>query len=295
MAETVTASVARMIPTTTRPPVRRWRNAPAATTTPVPIAATASAIVHGTSVPVASSSASAPAAASRRPNTGQEERGLPGRADLGARLGRRLAVVPAPLRDHDRGAAEQEQRPREAAVRPEVGLRDERDDGDRHEGDAGQEPGAVPMTPQRLGGDRVGAALVGDDERCGDVDQDSGPADERQDHEGDPEERGGQVEVAPEPSRDAGEDSILSAAVELFDGRGGGFGGGHLCLSWGTIPGCAPPRRCTIRHAPEPTLIFARPGGTGNPRYTGLNIRGRPGFDVVGSPAELQAEVPEAS
>ena len=76
--ETVTASVASMIPTTTRPPVRRWRNAPAATTAPIPMAATASAIVHGTSVPVASSSASAPAPASRRPNTGRKSEGCRG-------------------------------------------------------------------------------------------------------------------------------------------------------------------------------------------------------------------------
>src|SRR5688500_20165221 len=49
-------------------------------------------------------------------------------------------------------------------------------------------------------------------------------------------------------------------------------------LSWGTIPGCAPLRRCTIRHAPEPTLIFAPSGGTGNPRYTGLQHTGATWF-----------------
>src|SRR5687768_8760744 len=173
---------------------------------------------------------------------GEEDRRLPGRADLRARLGRRLAVARAALRDHDREPAEQEQRPGEAAVRPEVGLRDDRDGRDPDERDAGEQPGPVTVPPERLGDDRVPLALIGDDERRGDIEQDPGPADERQHGEGDPEERRGEVEVAPEAAGDAREDAVVSAAVKLLDGLGGGIGGGHLCLSWGTIPGCAPPR-----------------------------------------------------
>ncbi len=57
---------------------------------------------------------------------------------------------------------------------------------------------------------------------------------------------------------EANNDSLVVKNPSGQAGHGrGGFGGGHLCLSWGTNPGCAPPRRCTIRHAPEPTLIFA--------------------------------------
>src|SRR5215210_925924 len=52
---------------------------------------------------------------------------------------------------------------------------------------------------------------------------------------------------------------------------------------------------CTIGNHPESTLIFAAGAVRRKRGYTVWDIRGRPGFDVVGSPAELQAEVPEAS
>jgi hypothetical protein len=150
------------------------------------------------STPTAARSARAPAAASSPPIDRQEERGW-ARARLRRRrlgLRRRRTVVRAALRDHDREPTQQQQRPCEAAVRPEVGLRDQRHERDADERDAREEPRSVPMAAEGLRHDRVAPPLVGDHERSGDVEQDARAADERQDHEADPEERRRDVEVA---------------------------------------------------------------------------------------------------
>ena len=112
----------------------------------------------------------------------------------------------AALREHDHQPAEQQQCPRETAVGPEVRLREQRDERDRDQADAGQEPGPVAVAPEGLGHDRVALALVRDHEPGGDVEQDARAADERQDREADPEERRGDVEVPPKAPGDAGED-----------------------------------------------------------------------------------------
>ena len=134
IADTAIASVARKIPTSTRPPVRLRVAAPATTATPVAIAPTASATSHRMSTPTASSRASDAGPGEQDSHPGRKIDGdarLRRSAGVSAGLRRRArAIVGAALREHDREPAEQEQRPRETAVGPEVRLRDQRDECD---------------------------------------------------------------------------------------------------------------------------------------------------------------------
>ena len=228
------------------------------------------------STPTAARSARAPAAASSAADDREEERRWARtrlrRRSLGLR--RRRAVVRAALRDHDREPAEQQQRPGEPAVRPEVRLRDQRDERDPDERDADEEPRPLAVAAEGLGDDRVAATFVGDHERGGDVEQDPCSADERQDHEADPEERRRDVEVPAEPPRDAGDEPVVAAPVELFDGCLG-LGGAHgVPFVWVLLEDACRRCGCTIGKAPEPTLIFARVGGRGNPGYNELTYGG---------------------
>jgi hypothetical protein len=159
--------------------------------------------------------------------------------------------------EHDRQPSEQQQRPCETAVGPEVRLCDQRDERDRDQADAGQEPGPVAVAPERLGHDRVALALVRDHEPGGDVEQDARAADERQDRKADPEERRGDVEVLPKAAGDAGEDPLVLAAVQLLDRRTLGLGSAH-CWSflWERYEHALHDRGSTIGIPPESTLIF---------------------------------------
>ena len=196
-----------------------------------------------------------------------------GRADVGQRAAvvRRRAVGGAALREHDRQPAEYEQRPRETAVGPEVRLREQRDERDRDQADAGQEPGPVAAAPEGLGHDRVALAVVRDHEPGGDVEQDARAADERQDREADPEERRGDVEVPPKAAGDAREDPLVPAAVQLLDRRSLGLGGAHYgSFHRGRYEHALHDRGCTIGISPESTLIFAGRTTPGKAEVSGL-------------------------
>jgi hypothetical protein len=83
-------------------------------------------------------------------------------------------------------------------------------------------------------------------------------ADKRQDREADPEERRGEVEVAPKPADDPGEDPVVLTAVQLFDRRALGLGGAHYSsFHRGRYEHASHHSGCTIRIPPESTLIFA--------------------------------------
>ena len=77
----------------------------------------------------------------------------------------------------------------------------------------------VPTLAERRRGDRVLLALVRDDQRGGEVDQDPGAADQREDDEPDSVERGVDAEVAREAPADAREHAVGTAALEALDGR----------------------------------------------------------------------------
>ena len=87
-------------------------------------------------------------------------------------------------------------------------------------------------------------ALVGDDERRGEVDQDSRAAEQREHDEPDAVEHRVHVEVAAEAAADAGDHPVRAAAAQLLVCE-------RLCH------GSSVPRavgRASIRHAPDPTL-----------------------------------------
>ena len=72
---------------------------------------------------------------------------------------------------------------------------------------------------QRLDGDRLVVALGRDHEPRGEVEQDAGPADERERGERDPVDERVDVEVAAEAGRDAAEPAAFVAADEPPDRR----------------------------------------------------------------------------
>ena len=91
-------------------------------------------------------------------------------------------------------------------------------DADQAEPDEG--PGAVAALGEHLCRDRLLLALVRDHEHGGEVDEEPGAAEQRQDDEAEAEDCGVEVEVAAETAGDAGDDTVGGAALEALDLRG---------------------------------------------------------------------------
>ena len=164
--------------------------------------------------PVRSSTATTPAPTSSAPS-------VTGRSD--SRRGRRRGPLPVPASSpaatasrrgptcHHTSAA-----PARAATsqrlpgaRPEARLREREDaeEGEQREADDPSRPVAVMLERRR--GERVLGALVGDDEPGRDVEQDAGPAGERERGERDPIDDGVELEVLAEPGADAAEPAAV--------------------------------------------------------------------------------------
>jgi hypothetical protein len=109
------------------------------------------------------------------------------------------------------------QNPGRIASRPERHPREENGTGDGHQPEAHQRPWSITTLTQRRGRDRVLIALVWNDERGGDVDQDAGPADQGEHDEADAIERGVDVEVTREAPADPREHPVGAAALEALD------------------------------------------------------------------------------
>ena len=89
--------------------------------------------------------------------------------------------------------------------------------GDRDEPEADQRPGPVAPVAEGRRGDRVLLALVGHDERGGEVDEDAGPAEEGEDDEADAVEGGVDFEVLGKAPADPGDHAIRTAALQAPD------------------------------------------------------------------------------
>ncbi len=126
--------------------------------------------------------------------------------------GRRSATAELP--PDERGAGERGGEPDVARIGPEVGRAEDEDRGEREHRDPDRAPGMILLALQESGGDRVGLALVRDDEPRCDVEQNPGPAREGERDECDPIDGGAQVEVRAETARDAAEPATVARANE---------------------------------------------------------------------------------
>jgi hypothetical protein len=123
----------------------------------------------------------------------------------------------AQLQDDD--PADQEEDPGSVAAGPDAHTGEQHERGDRDQRQPDQRPRPVAPFAQRLGGDRVLLALVRDHQRGRDVDQDTRAADQRQDDEADPVERGMDVEIARQAPAHPGEHAVRPAPLEALRRR----------------------------------------------------------------------------
>ena len=205
---------------------RRWRNAPTTTATPTAPAATASAIAHGTSTPAAASDAEDAAPITSRPSTAvasandapaAARRG--GRLELRARLGRGAAVTSLQSRgpsseQHDPG--DEHEHPRRSCPFQKCASRAARSPRRSTSASPTSRHGRSRRSRSACSTIDSLAALVGDDERGGEVDQDPRAAEQREHDEPDAVEHGVDVEVAAEAAADAGDHPIRAAAAQLL-------------------------------------------------------------------------------
>ena len=128
-------------------------------------------------------------------------------------------AAPGVVRPEDHEPGEEDEHPAGAGRRPERGLGDQGDQRRTCETEADERPRPVAPLGDHLLGDRPLAALLGHDEQRGEVDQDPGAAEQRQDHEPESEEHRVQVEVPAEAAGDTGDDAV-GGALEALDVRG---------------------------------------------------------------------------
>jgi hypothetical protein len=101
----------------------------------------------------------------------------------------------------------------------QLAREDQRADHDQSDGD----PVAASPTVDPLLTDGAFVTFIREEEPCGGVEEEAGPADERQHDEGNAEDDGVDVEVVTEAAADAGDNAVGTAALQPAPGRGGGW------------------------------------------------------------------------
>ena len=129
--------------------------------------------------------------------------------------------------------------PQPSRLRPDRGTREKDCQRNGGEAESDDRPRPLASCGESLCRDRLLLALLREDENCGEVDQNPGAAQQREDHESQPEERGIQVEVAPEAAGHARDHAVGRAALEALSVFG-------ACATF-------PPRRSSCR-GPESAL-----------------------------------------
>ena len=147
----------------------------------------------------------------KNPRTRCESRAASAFASGARPLDGRVAGLAREPEDQDAGEQEE---PPGVAVGPQRRPREQDRARDGEEPEPDQRPRPVAPVAERRGGDRVLLALVGDDERGGEVDEDAGPAQEGEDDEPDAEDGGVDLEVAGQAPADAREHAVGAAALE---------------------------------------------------------------------------------
>ena len=145
---------------------------------------------------------------------------LAGRLLVGAHPDARPASVLGPQQEGDAARDQQEREEEALAAEAQIGQPQERpaEDEDRREyqQDRDDAPTAGPVASlQGSTGGAVGLALLGDDQPGDQVEKDSRPAEDGEDHESDPYDDRVDVEVAADSGGDSGDDPVVSATTQL--------------------------------------------------------------------------------
>ena len=197
----------------------------------------------------------------------EEARAADSRQGLGRHCVARRRAPSADLPPHERGTRDRRGEPHVAGIGPDARLAEGEDADEREQREPDGAARTVALALQRDGHDRVLLALLGNDEPGGNVEEDPRAPGERERDEGDPVDRGVEVEVGPEPGGDAAEPAPVARprqASRLAD-RFGGFHGVRLPCRRSVDTGSLREGAAAIREAPRRSL-----SGYGGSRRTCL-------------------------